>query len=106
MLFTLPQIQCGQGPPKRLQTLEERGIDFIDLLPLFRRPGVLQWEDQRQDYGGPRCNLLGELNGRLFQLTYTCRGETIRIISARRAKKRERERYEHCRQTADPSRTH
>lgn len=92
--------------PKRRKTLEERGIDFIDLIPLFRRPGVLQWEDLRQDYGEPRYNLLGELNGRLFHLTYTCRGDTIRIISARRANERERRRYEHYQQTPDPSRPH
>jgi uncharacterized DUF497 family protein len=93
-------------PTKGRKTLEERGLDFIDLLPPFLQPGVLQWEDRRQDYGESRYNLLGELHGRLFHLTYTCRGDTIRIISARRANERERKRYEHYRRTLDPSRPH
>jgi uncharacterized DUF497 family protein len=37
---------------------------------------------------------MGEIEGRLHVLVYTKRGQTLRIISLRRANKREVKRYE------------
>lgn len=38
--------------------------------------------------------MLGQVGDRVFHVTYTLRGEVIRIISARKANERERKRYE------------
>lgn len=50
-------------------------------------------EDRRQDYGEERFILLGMVQERLLAVSYTMRGERVRIISARFAEPRERRRY-------------
>lgn len=50
-------------------------------------------EDRRHDYGEDRYVLLGMAQDRLVCVTYTIRGERIRIISARLAEPQERRRY-------------
>lgn len=79
---------------KRLRNIRERGIDFVDMIPLFASPEAVSFEDTRQDYGEPRHILLCPVRDLLFQVAYTYRGENIRIISARRGNKRERRLYE------------
>jgi uncharacterized DUF497 family protein len=41
-----------------------------------------------------RLQVLGRIERRLFMVVYTPRGDVIRIISARKASRREVERYE------------
>ncbi len=50
-------------------------------------------EDRRKDYGEIRFLLLGVVHGRVLAVSYTTRGERVRIISARLAEPRERRRY-------------
>jgi uncharacterized DUF497 family protein len=45
--------------------------------------------DSRRQYGETRINAFGPIAGRLFACTYTVRGGTCRIISVRRASRRE-----------------
>jgi uncharacterized DUF497 family protein len=45
--------------------------------------------DDRRDYGEIRFNAFGLVNGRLFVCAYTMRGQTYRLISVRKASKRE-----------------
>jgi uncharacterized protein len=54
--------------------------------------------DESGAYGEERCNLLGMCEGVILHVTYTERGERIRIISARRAERHEQDNY--CRQNA------
>ncbi len=79
---------------KRLRNIRERGIDFVDVIPLFASPEAVSFEDTRQDYGETRYILLCAVRDLLFQVAYTHRGENIRIISARRGNKQERRLYE------------
>jgi uncharacterized protein len=52
------------------------------------------WEDTRRDYGEPRWLAIGQLSQHgAVVVTYTTRGEQIRIISARKANHKEREVY-------------
>ncbi len=51
--------------------------------------------DRRWDYGEDRYQLLGTIEGRVFVLIYTMRGSAMRIISARKANKKEVREYEH-----------
>ena len=60
---------------------------------VFRDPFALEWIDDREDYGEERINLLGRCEGVLLHVTYTERGERIRLISARRAERHEQDDY-------------
>ena len=77
---------------KRESNLSKHGIDFVDAAKIFNRP-VLERLDNRYDYGETRIIALGEENGVVLFVVYTWRGEIHRIISARRATKRERNKY-------------
>lgn len=71
----------------------ERGFPFADMLPAFSDPGRMVELDSRYEYGEERHCLYGRIEDRLFVVAHTVRGETIRIISARKANKREQKRY-------------
>ena len=59
----------------------------------FRDPFGVERIDGRESYGEERINLLGMCDGVILHVTYTERGEHIRIISARRAEKHEQDHY-------------
>jgi uncharacterized DUF497 family protein len=75
---------------KRQASLAKHGVDFVDMFPLFDGP-FTEDVDDRRDYGETRINCTGE--GRVFVVTYTWRGATRRIISARKANAREQRKY-------------
>ncbi len=76
---------------KRLKVLAERGVDFIDLVVLFDgRPSVSYTSE---GYAEPRSVIVAELTGKLFAVVWTMRGETIRFITARRARHEEERQY-------------
>jgi uncharacterized protein len=77
---------------KRERNIRDRKIDFIDILPVFEGE-LLEVVDDRVDYGEMRLKCFGELNGRLYVVVYTWRGENRRIISARKANAREQRAY-------------
>jgi uncharacterized DUF497 family protein len=51
-------------------------------------------EDRRKNYGEVRLNMIALCHGSLYRITYTMRGDAFRIVSARRATKKERLRYD------------
>ena len=50
-------------------------------------------EDKRRDYGETRLQVLAMLDRRLYAAVVTPRGEDLRVISFRRANKREEKTY-------------
>lgn len=72
----------------------QRGFDFAYVLRAFTDPNRLVSHDRRWDYGEARYQVLGLIEQRLFHVVYTRRGTRIRIISARKANKREAKLYE------------
>jgi len=54
---------------------------------------LLAWEDRRQEYGEPRMAGLVLMNDRLYSVVYVERGAVRRIISLRKANRREAKRY-------------
>lgn len=78
--------------PKRLRNIKARSLDFLGCEAVFDFP-VVTWEDDREDYGEQRINLLGWLNGIVVHMTYTERGDEPHIISLRKADKHEIRRY-------------
>jgi uncharacterized DUF497 family protein len=77
---------------KSIATLAARGIDFTLAAGIFEGE-VLRRADERRDYGEPRWIAIGQVSSETFTVVYTHRGERIRIISARRANRRERRAY-------------
>ena len=71
-----------------------RGFDFAYVAHAFFDADRIVGTDRRWDYGEDRYRLLGAVEGRVFVVIYTMRGSTIRIISARKAIRREVREYE------------
>ncbi len=73
--------------------IKKHGFGFERAKKIFENP-VLTWRDDRFDYGEDRYIGLGEMEEILIvAVVYTKRKEFIRIISARTANKKEREKY-------------
>jgi uncharacterized DUF497 family protein len=77
---------------KRLTNLRKHAIDFVDALTIFDGDAVTI-EDDRFDYDEQRFMTLGLLGRQVIVVIHTERGETIRIISARKALSNEQKRY-------------
>jgi len=71
----------------------EHGVSFDQAGKATHDPFAIEVIDERENYGEVRVNLLGMCQGVLLHVTYTERGERIRIISARRAEKHEQDHY-------------
>jgi uncharacterized DUF497 family protein len=78
---------------KRQRALRERGVDFADIAR-FEPDSVRTRQDDRHNYGEPRFNSIGYLDGRLHTFCWTPRNGRVRIISLRRANARESRDYE------------
>jgi uncharacterized DUF497 family protein len=78
---------------KRLANLAKHGLDFLDAPAVFASPMVIT-PDRRRAYPEERWAALGKLRGMVVYLAYTWRGDQIRIISRRRASRKERRIYE------------
>jgi len=78
---------------KNRQNIRKHGFDFADAEEMFG--GVLLFlPDVREDYGESRWVGIGTIRGRTAVVVFTERGpETIRIISLRKATRRESIQY-------------
>jgi uncharacterized DUF497 family protein len=77
---------------KSKATLRERGFDFEFAARVFDRK-VIEYEDQHHDFGEQRYIAIGQIEDSTFTVVYTWRNGRRRIISARRASRRERDAY-------------
>lgn len=73
---------------------KSRNFDFAYVISIFIDPLLVIEKDQRWDYGEDRFKATGVIEGRIFVVIYTKRVSAIRVISARRANRREVKRYE------------
>jgi len=78
---------------KRISNLEKHGLDFLDAYVLWDDVMVVV-PDSRYEYGEGRYIALGKFYKRIVVCAYTLRGESIRIISLRKANAREVKYYE------------
>jgi uncharacterized protein len=78
---------------KATANLQRHGVAFDRTPKALRDPFAIEWIDGREDYGEERVSMLGMCDGVILHVTYTERGEPIRIISARRAEKHEQDHY-------------
>ena len=80
-------------PEKSARNVELRGLPF-DLVADFDFDSALVARDTRENYGEDRFIAVGWIGDRLHVVAYTMRGDTLRVISFRKANAREIERYE------------
>jgi uncharacterized protein len=78
---------------KRLANLVRHRIDFCDAAD-FQWDTAIETIDDRIDYGEERWVAMGFIGNQLHIMVYTFRAQTIRIISLRKANKRERTYYD------------
>ena len=76
---------------KRKLTLEKHGLDFLDAAEVFAEDHlVLRARSEIEQ----RRIAIGPINGMFIAVVFTIRGDTIRIITGRRARRNEREAYD------------
>lgn len=74
--------------------LKKHSVDFADAVGVFEDSLALTIEDLDTPEETRWLTLGTDFLGRLLVVIYTYKGETIRLISARKATKKERECYE------------
>lgn len=79
-------------PAKRKENLRRHGVDFKIVPKIFESP-ILERRDDRFDYGETRWIAIGIVNGIELTACTTDRGQSRRIISARKATQDERQAY-------------
>ena len=77
---------------KNIINLKKHGIDFDFAKEIFAGIWISK-QDKRKDYGEDRFLALGLLENCVLLAVYTKRGNTIRLISVRRANIAERKIY-------------
>jgi len=77
---------------KNSKNIEKHNIDFSDVINVFQHP-MIKKKDKRKDYGEKRWLAMGLLKDFCIVIIYTIRDKSIRLISARKANKKEREIY-------------
>jgi len=85
--------QFEWDPNKEKENIENHKIDFITASRIWDG-GVLEYLDDRYDYGEVRYQAFGAVDERLMVVVFTWRGESRRIISARKANTREKKRFQ------------
>jgi uncharacterized DUF497 family protein len=80
-------------PAKAKTNLHKHGVEFADAVTVFADPLAATRDDDDPDE--ERFVTLGlDASGQLLVVVYTWRGSDIRIVSARKATRRERREYE------------
>ncbi len=79
---------------KNAENIKERGLSFSTATAVFTDSQRLTWQDTRKDYPEERFITIGKIDSRVHVVAFCERhGDTIRIISARKANRREQKRY-------------
>ena len=82
----------GFDPRKRLRTLEDRGLDFIDAVALFDGRPLLTAPSNRNDEQRYKSIAVGD-DGKIYSVIWTWRNDDLWIISYRRAHNDETRQY-------------
>ena len=79
-------------PNKSAANKDKHGIDFDEAQVLWRDPWLLEAPARTVDE--PRFIVIGKIREKLWPAVCVRRGDNVRIISVRRARKQEIEHYE------------
>ena len=78
---------------KAASNWRNHGVTFDQAAKAISDLFAIEWIDDREAYSEERINLLGMCDGAILHVTYTERGDRLRIISARRAERHEQDNY-------------
>lgn len=88
-------VVFGWGSGKAAANLKKHGVDFREAATVFDDPLSTTFPDVDHSTAERRFVIVGtSARGRVLVVAYTEQGETVRIISARPATRRERTFYE------------
>jgi uncharacterized DUF497 family protein len=87
-------VDIDFDPAKNAVNVARRGLDFADAALMWQEGPVIEIEDDRADYGELRMIAVGRVRGRVCVTVYTDRGPVRRIISLRKANRREINAYQ------------
>jgi uncharacterized DUF497 family protein len=71
---------------------KKHAVDFRTAAKVFLDPCVIEFVDLHAA-GELRFNAIGMVEGRMLFVTYTMRGDNVRVISARGAEPHEKRKY-------------
>ena len=80
-------------PAKNEKNIAERGLSFEQVADLEWETAVTRIDDRR-DYGETRVRVLALLDGRVHAVVVSPRGADLRVISFRKANRKEERLYE------------
>ena len=86
--MSAPQFEWDDA--KCASNVEKHGIDFEDAIAIFEQPALIYPSNRNHE---DRWIAVGILEGLEIAVVFTRRGDAIRLISARRARKYERRAY-------------
>ena len=72
---------------------QKHRLNFNDTKKVFNDKNKIISVDERKDYKEKRWKIIGEIYGVIISMIFTIRGTKTRIISARKASKKERKEY-------------
>jgi uncharacterized protein len=78
---------------KRRQNLRKHAVEFADAVSALEDEQALTFPDDDSDEEDRFVTLGADLFGRIIVVIYTWRADTVRLISARKATRRERKQY-------------
>lgn len=93
---TIKVMEITYDPAKNARNIQERGLSFDRAID-FDFHTALYRVDDRREYGETRIRAMGTLDGRLHALVFVEQDTGIRVISFRKANRREIQRYESSR---------
>jgi uncharacterized DUF497 family protein len=89
----MTKVRFEWDPRKAARNWRIHGVSFEHAAVAISDVFAIDWLDESEDYDEDRFNILGMCKGVLLHVTYTERGERIRIISARKAERHETDDY-------------
>jgi len=91
-------IRIQWDPDKAAKNASKHGVPFLEAATAFQDPLAFIFDDEEHSVEEQREIIIGHSKrDRLLVVAFTERDDVIRIISARKANRKEREGYENAR---------
>lgn len=90
----LRELTVEWDEEKRRRNFQKHRVEFADAVTALDDDHAITVSDGESAEEERFVTLAADAEGRILVVVYTWRGETIRLISARQATKRERQQYE------------
>jgi uncharacterized DUF497 family protein len=78
---------------KAVDNFQKHGVQFVEAVQVFQDSGRIEQESPPGNDSKSRWKSVGQVGSAAITVIFTLRGEQVRIISARKASRRERRAY-------------